>query len=170
MLRTVLDPQSEEWSESREYRVMSNKVGSVSSKDNRRGSSKSRDRSQSGGSKRMSKDQDTLAKEAKKGNLKKGHQSSDNIIRDHGRRILTDPEFADVKPPPFATQKSEPVLMRDSRVKVTFMDVDVEEIVREAPSRQLSQNKKQKSSKLRTATEKLQRLLLKPFDYDANLS
>ena len=148
--------------------MSSNKVGSVSAKDSRRGSSKSRERSSSQAKRRNSKDQDSHVR-----NLKKAHQSSDNIIRDHGRKmVVNNPEFAEVQAvvkPTLAARKSEPALMRDSRVKVTFLDMDVDEIYKEPPSRQTSVNKKSKT-KLRTATEKLQRLLLKPFDYDANLS
>ena len=147
--------------------MSSNKVGSVSAKESRRGSSKTRERSSSQAKRRSSKDQESHVK-----NLKKAHQSSDNIIRDHGKKmVVNNPEFAEVQAvkPTLAARKSEPALMRDSRVKVTFLDMDVDEIYKEPPSRQTSVNKKQKT-KLRTATEKLQRLLLKPFDYDANLS
>ena len=45
--------------------------------------------------------------------------------------------------------------------KVSFADVVDEKMRRE---------KKVKEPKLKTLTKKIQRLLLKPFDYDANLS
>ena len=45
--------------------------------------------------------------------------------------------------------------------KVSFADVVDEKMQRE---------KKVKEPKLKTLTKKIQRLLLKPFDYDANLS
>ena len=47
------------------------------------------------------------------------------------------------------------------RVKVSFGEVVEEKMLRE---------KKGKEPKLKTVTKKIQRLLLKPFDYDANLS
>ena len=52
-------------------------------------------------------------------------------------------------------------LTKNSRRKVSFLDVVDEKMRRE---------KKVKEPKLKTLTKKIQRLLLKPFDYDANLS
>ena len=48
-----------------------------------------------------------------------------------------------------------------SQRKVSFVDVVEERMRRE---------KNEKEPKLKTVTKKVQRLLLKPFDYDANLS
>ena len=48
------------------------------------------------------------------------------------------------------------------RSKVTFGDIVEEKMRREKKDR--------KEPKLKTVTRKIQRLLFKPFDYDANLS
>ena len=48
------------------------------------------------------------------------------------------------------------------RSRVTFGDIVEEKMMREKKGR--------KEPKLKTVTRKIQRLLFKPFDYDANLS
>jgi len=62
------------------------------------------------------------------------------------------------------------MIQKVTKQKFSFMEV--EEIERETSQSAMhtTSYKKTKESRFKTATRKLQRLLLKPFDYDANLS
>ena len=92
---------------------------------------------------------------AKRKNLKK--KSSENVLS-QVKENANEKQFNEA-----LRFKDEP---KSNKAKVSFMDV--EEIERE--TLQTTTYKKSKESRFKTATRKLQRLLLKPFDYDANLS
>ena len=127
---------------------MSSKVGSVES---RRGS-KGKGRTQTCSRKNSEEEH---SEDAKRKNLKK--KGSENVLS-HVKEIPNEKPY------------NEAIRFKDetksNKGKVSFMDV--EEIERE--TLQTTTYKKSKESRFKTATRKLQRLLLKPFDYDANLS
>ena len=112
------------------------------SQDPRQGSTKGRKNSRN-----QSEDDGSSTKTTRKGNLKSLPQSTDKHS-ENATKSLQNASFS--KPQP----------------KVSFVEAD--EMYREPVTKYKSCRKTE--SKFKTATRKLQRLLLKPFDYDANLS
>ena len=131
---------------------MSSKVGSVESRRGSKGKGRTQNCSRKNSVEEHSED-------AKRKNLKK--KSSENVLS-HVKEIPNEKPY------------NEAIRFKDetksNKGKVSFMDV--EEIERETSQSAMHTTtyKKSKESRFKTATRKLQRLLLKPFDYDANLS
>ena len=114
---------------------------------------------------------ESCAKESKQGNSK-GRRDSRNQSEDDGNsttrkgNLKSLPQSTDKHSEKATNTDQQNISFSKPQPKVSF--VEVEEMYRGPVTKYKSCKKSE--SKFKTATRKLQRLLLKPFDYDANLS
>ena len=115
---------------------------------------------------------DSYAKESRQGSSK-GRKNSRNLSEDDDGNSTT--RKGNLKSLPQSTDKHSEKATNTDKQNISFSKpqpkvsfVEVEEMYRGPVTKYKSCKKSE--SKFKTATRKLQRLLLKPFDYDANLS
>ena len=115
---------------------------------------------------------DSYAKESRQGSSK-GRKNSRNLSEDDDGNSTT--RKGNLKSLPQSTDKHSEKATNTDQQNISFSKpqpkvsfVEVEEMYRGPVTTYKSCKKSE--SKFKTATRKLQRLLLKPFDYDANLS
>ena len=115
---------------------------------------------------------DSYAKESRQGSSK-GRKNSRNLSEDDDGNSTT--RKGNLKSLPQSTDKHSEKATNTDQQNISFSKpqpkvsfVEVEEMYRGPVTKYKSCKKSE--SKFKTATRKLQRLLLKPFDYDANLS
>ena len=115
---------------------------------------------------------DSYAKESRQGSSK-GRKNSRNLSEDDDGNSTTGkgnlkslPQSTDKHSEKATNTDQQNISFSKPQPKVSF--VEVEEMYRGPVTKYKSCKKSE--SKFKTATRKLQRLLLKPFDYDANLS
>ena len=115
---------------------------------------------------------DSYSKESRQGSSK-GRKNSRNLSEDDDGNSTT--RKGNLKSLPQSTDKHSEKATNTDQQNISFSKpqpkvsfVEVEEMYRGPVTKYKSCKKSE--SKFKTATRKLQRLLLKPFDYDANLS